>query len=32
VPVFSIRRGDIEAFARELEGRCRAWATVTRRL
>jgi integrase/recombinase XerD len=32
VPLFSVRRADIETFARELEGRGRARATVTRRL
>jgi Phage integrase family/Phage integrase, N-terminal SAM-like domain len=30
--LFSVRRADIETFARELEGRGRARATVTRRL
>jgi site-specific recombinase XerD len=28
----AVRRGDIEGFARDLEARCRARATVTRRL
>jgi integrase/recombinase XerD len=32
VPLFSVRRADIETFARELESRGRARATVTRRL
>jgi hypothetical protein len=32
LPLFSVRRVDIETFARELEGRGRARATVTRRL
>jgi site-specific recombinase XerD len=32
VPLFSVRRADIETFAREFEGRGRARATVTRRL
>ena len=32
VSPFSVRRADIEAFARELEARGRARATVTRRL
>src|SRR6185437_7205739 len=32
LPLFSVRRADIEAFARELEARGRARATVTRRL
>jgi integrase len=32
VPLFSVRRADIETFARELETRGRARATVTRRL
>jgi len=32
LPLFSIRRADIETFARELEARGRARATVTRRL
>ena len=32
LPLFSVRRADIESFARELEGRGRARATVTRRL
>jgi integrase/recombinase XerD len=32
VPLFSVRRAEIETFARELEGRGRARATVTRRL
>jgi integrase/recombinase XerD len=32
VPLFSVRRADIETFARELEGSGRARATVTRRL
>jgi integrase/recombinase XerD len=32
LPVFSARRADIETFARELEARGRARATVTRRL
>jgi Phage integrase, N-terminal SAM-like domain len=32
LPLFSVRRADIETFARELEGRGRARATVTRRL
>jgi Phage integrase, N-terminal SAM-like domain len=31
-PLFSVRRADIETFARELEARGRACATVTRRL
>ena len=31
VPLFSVRRADIETFARELEARGRARATVTRR-
>jgi site-specific recombinase XerD len=31
-PLFSVRRADIETFARELEARGRARATVTRRL
>ena len=30
--LFAVRRADIEAFARDLEGRGRARATVTRRL
>src|SRR5690348_10678088 len=32
LPVFAIRRADIESFARDLEARGRARATVTRRL
>ena len=32
MPLFSVRRADIETFAREFEGRGRARATVTRRL
>jgi len=32
LPLFSVRRADIETFARELETRSRARATVTRRL
>jgi integrase/recombinase XerD len=32
LPLFSVRRADLEAFARELEARGRARATVTRRL
>ena len=32
LPLFSVRRADIETFAREFEGRGRARATVTRRL
>jgi integrase/recombinase XerD len=32
MPLFSVRRADIETFARELEDRGRARATVTRRL
>jgi integrase/recombinase XerD len=32
LPLFSVRRADIETFARELETRGRAGATVTRRL
>ena len=32
LPLFSVRRADIETFARELEARGRALATVTRRL
>jgi integrase len=32
VPLFSVRRADIETFARELESRGRARATVSRRL
>jgi integrase/recombinase XerD len=32
VPLFAVRRADIESFARELEVRGRARATVTRRL
>jgi site-specific recombinase XerD len=32
LPLFSARRADIETFARELEARGRARATVTRRL
>jgi hypothetical protein len=32
VPLFSVRRAGIETFARELEARGRARATVTRRL
>jgi len=32
LPLFSVRRADIETFARELESRGRARATVTRRL
>ena len=31
LPLFSVRRADIETFARELEARGRARATVTRR-
>ena len=31
-PLFAVRRADIESFARELEARGRARATVTRRL
>ncbi|MGO9784170.1 MAG: site-specific integrase [Streptosporangiaceae bacterium] len=31
-PVFAVRRADIECFARELEARGRARATLTRRL
>ena len=31
-PLFAVRRGDIESFARDLEARGRARATVTRRL
>jgi hypothetical protein len=32
LPLFAVRRADIEIFARELEARGRARATVTRRL
>src|SRR5579862_9830814 len=32
LPLFSVRRADIETFAREMEARGRARATVTRRL
>ena len=32
LPLFAVRRADIESFARELENRGRARATVTRRL
>jgi site-specific recombinase XerD len=32
VPLFAVRRADIETFARELEDKGRARATVTRRL
>src|ERR1700729_3622563 len=32
LPLFSVRRADIESFARELEAKGRARATVTRRL
>ena len=32
LPLFSVRRADIEAFARQMEERGRARATVTRRL
>ena len=32
LPLFSVRRADIETFARELEALGRARATVTRRL
>ena len=32
LPLFTVRRGDIESFARELEARGRTRATVTRRL
>jgi integrase/recombinase XerD len=32
LPLFSVRRADIEGFARDLEARGRARATVTRRL
>jgi integrase/recombinase XerD len=32
LPLFSVRRGDVEIFARELEARGRARATVIRRL
>jgi integrase/recombinase XerD len=32
LPPFFVRRADIETFARELEARARACATVTRRL
>jgi site-specific recombinase XerD len=32
LPLFSVHRADIETFARELETRGRARATVTRRL
>jgi integrase/recombinase XerD len=32
VPLVSVRRADIETFARELEARGRARATVTRRM
>jgi site-specific recombinase XerD len=31
LPLFAVRRADIETFARELEARGRARATVTRR-
>jgi hypothetical protein len=31
MPMFAVRRGNIEMFARELEARGRACATVTRR-
>src|SRR2546421_12992315 len=30
--LFAVRRANIDGFARDLEARCRAWATVTRRL
>jgi site-specific recombinase XerD len=32
LPLFTVRRADVETFARELEARGRARATVTRRL
>ena len=32
LPLFAVRRADIETFARELEARGRARATITRRL
>jgi len=32
LPLFQARRADIECFARDLEGRGRARATITRRL
>lgn len=32
LPLFSVRRADIETFARELEARGRARTTITRRL
>jgi integrase/recombinase XerD len=32
LPLFAVRRGDIESFARDLEAKGRARATVTRRL
>jgi integrase/recombinase XerD len=32
LPLFAVRRADIESFARELEARGRARATITRRL
>jgi integrase/recombinase XerD len=32
LPLFAVRRADIEGFARDLEANGRAWATVTRRL
>jgi len=32
MPLFAVRRADIEGFARDLEARGRARATVTRRL
>ena len=32
VPLFAVRRADIETFAREMEANGRARATVTRRL
>jgi integrase/recombinase XerD len=32
LPLFAVRRADIESFARDLEARGRARATVTRRL
>jgi integrase/recombinase XerD len=32
LPLFAVRRADIEGFARDLEARGRARATVTRRL
>ncbi len=32
LPMFSVRRADIETFAREMEARGRARATVARRL